>query len=81
MPVGGMAPVTTPMFKNTWAASKVDVYKRQTYGDVAEAALKCGFDMLFIHGGHGLCLSQFYSPVINKRDDEFGPQCLENRMR
>ena len=53
----------------------------KTYGDVAEAALKCGFDMLFIHGGHGLCLSQFYSPVINKRDDEFGPQCLENRMR
>ena len=48
---------------------------------MAEAALKCGFDMLFIHGGHGLCLSQFYSPVINKRDDEFGPQCLENRMR
>ena len=53
----------------------------KTYGDVAEAALQCGFDMLFIHGGHGLCLSQFYSPVINKRDDEFGPQCLENRMR
>lgn len=53
----------------------------KTYGDVAQAALECGFDMLFIHGGHGLCLSQFYSPVINKRDDEFGPQCLENRMR
>ena len=51
------------------------------YGDVAEAALKCGFDMLLIHGGHGLCLSQFYSPVINRRTDEFGAQTIENRLR
>ncbi len=51
------------------------------YGDVAEAALQCGFDMLLIHGGHGLCLSQFYSPVINRRDDEFGAQTIENRLR
>ncbi len=51
------------------------------YGDVAEAALQCGFDMLLIHGGHGLCLSQFYSPVLNRRTDEFGAQTLENRMR
>lgn len=53
----------------------------KTYGDVAEAALQCGFDMLLIHGGHGLCLSQFYSPVINRRDDEFGAQTIENRLR
>ena len=51
------------------------------YADVAEAAVKCGFDMILIHGGHGLCLSQFYSPVINKRDDEFGAQTIENRLR
>ena len=51
------------------------------YADVAEAAVKCGFDMILIHGGHGLTLSQFYSPVINKRDDEFGAQTVENRLR
>lgn len=52
----------------------------KTYGDVAEAALKCGFDMLCIHAGHGLCMSQFLSTFMNHRDDEFGG-CLENRMR
>ena len=52
-----------------------------TYADTAQAALECGFDMLLIHGGHGLCLSQFYSPTMNRRTDEFGAQTLENRMR
>ena len=51
------------------------------YADVAEAAVKCGFDMILIHGGHGLVISQFYSPAANKRDDEFGAQTIENRMR
>lgn len=53
----------------------------QTYADTAQAALDCGFDMLLIHGGHGLCLSQFYSKLMNHRTDEFGPDTLENRMR
>ncbi len=52
----------------------------KTYGDVAEAALECGFDMLCIHAGHGLCMSQFLSKFANRRDDEFGG-CMENRMR
>jgi 2,4-dienoyl-CoA reductase-like NADH-dependent reductase (Old Yellow Enzyme family)/thioredoxin reductase len=52
----------------------------KTYGDVAEAALACGFDMLCIHAGHGLCMSQFLSKFANRRDDEFGGS-LENRMR
>ncbi len=52
----------------------------KTYGDVAEAALKCGFDMLCIHAGHGLCMSQFLSKFANKREDEFGG-CMANRMR
>lgn len=53
----------------------------QSYGDAAEAALRCGFDLLLIHGGHGLCLSQFYSRVRNLRKDEFGAQTVENRLR
>jgi 2,4-dienoyl-CoA reductase-like NADH-dependent reductase (Old Yellow Enzyme family)/NADPH-dependent 2,4-dienoyl-CoA reductase/sulfur reductase-like enzyme len=51
----------------------------KTYGDVAEAALKCGFDMLCVHAGHGLCMSQFLSTFANKRDDEFGGS-RENRL-
>jgi 2,4-dienoyl-CoA reductase-like NADH-dependent reductase (Old Yellow Enzyme family)/thioredoxin reductase len=49
----------------------------------AEAALNCkalGFDMVNIHGGHGWLLSQFLSPKINKRIDEYGGS-MENRAR
>ncbi len=52
----------------------------QTYADAAEAALDCGFDMILIHGGHGLVLSQILSPKFNTRKDEFGGS-LENRAK
>ncbi len=51
-----------------------------TYADAAEAALDCGFDMILIHGGHGLVLSQILSPKFNTRTDEFGGS-LENRAK
>ena len=50
------------------------------YADAAENALKCGFDMILIHGGHGLILSQMLSPKFNTRTDEFGG-CLANRAK
>jgi len=50
------------------------------YADAAEAALVCGFDMTLIHGGHGLILSKFLSPMFNTRTDEFGGT-MENRIR
>ena len=43
----------------------------------AEAA---GFDMIEMHAAHGYLLSSFITPVMNKRDDEYGGS-LENRMR
>lgn len=52
----------------------------KTYADAAEAALKCGFDMILIHGGHGLILSQILSPKFNTRTDEYGGS-LENRAK
>ena len=51
--------------------------------DFARAALiaqRCGFDAVEVHMGHGYLLSQFLSPAINKRKDEYGGS-LENRMR
>lgn len=50
------------------------------YADAAENAIKCGFDMILIHGGHGLILSQILSPKFNTRTDEFGGS-LENRAK
>lgn len=56
---------------------------RQTINDFAKAALvskNAGFDAVEVHMGHGYLLSQFLSPAINKRKDEYGGS-LENRMR
>lgn len=41
---------------------------------------KIGFDTIELHMGHGYLLSQFLSPVTNKRKDEYGG-CIENRAR
>ena len=46
----------------------------------AKRAARIGFKVLELHGAHGYLLSQFLSPIANKRDDEYGGS-LENRMR
>lgn len=56
---------------------------RDTVNDFARAAglaQQCGFDAVEVHMGHGYLLSQFLSPAINKREDNYGGS-LENRMR
>ena len=46
----------------------------------ARHAADAGFDAVELHMGHGYLLSQFLSPLANRRSDEYGGR-IENRMR
>ena len=48
--------------------------------DAALRAVEAGFDTIELHAGHGYLFHQFYSAVINKRQDEYGGS-FENRIR
>lgn len=50
------------------------------HATAAKLAIDAGFDAVEIHLGHNYLASSFLSPLINRRDDEFGGS-LENRAK
>lgn len=50
------------------------------FAQTALAAKETGFGGVEIHAAHGFLLSQFLSPLFNRRDDEYGGS-VESRMR
>ena len=55
-----------------------DVVRR--FGHVTTVARETGFTGIQIHAAHGYLISEFLSPLANRREDEWGGS-LENRAR
>jgi 2,4-dienoyl-CoA reductase-like NADH-dependent reductase (Old Yellow Enzyme family)/thioredoxin reductase len=72
-PVIGLVPV--PMSKGM-----ID----EVVAGFAATARRCkegGLDGIEVHAAHGYLPAQFFSAATNKRDDEYGPDSLENKTR
>ncbi len=76
------SPVFSPLAMKRTKAVTVDQIRRIVGDFAAGAALlaDAGFDAVEIHLGHGYLPSEFLSPRLNRRTDEWGGS-LENRAR
>jgi 2,4-dienoyl-CoA reductase-like NADH-dependent reductase (Old Yellow Enzyme family) len=77
-PVRAFNPITMRFTKK---ASRDDIDGViAAHAAAARFAIDAGFDAVEIHLGHGYFCSSFLSPLINRRDDEFGGS-LANRAK
>jgi 2,4-dienoyl-CoA reductase-like NADH-dependent reductase (Old Yellow Enzyme family) len=79
-----VAPSAVP-FGPDWhtpaAMTRADMERvRDAHAQAARRALRLGFDELEVHGAHGYLLHEFFSPISNRRTDEYGGS-LAARMR
>lgn len=77
----GATPVGPSEREKTRMLEKSELHSiAEDYALAAERSVKSDFDGVELHGAHGYLLNQFFTPLLNKREDDFGGS-LENRMR
>jgi len=65
----------------TRAMDKADIREaRRWHRNAALRAKEAGFDLVYVYATHAYLLSQFLSPTLNTRTDEYGGS-VENRVR
>jgi 2,4-dienoyl-CoA reductase-like NADH-dependent reductase (Old Yellow Enzyme family) len=81
-PVWGPSPVHNKLFGKTPRAMTQREIKEtvQAFARAADRVKRAGFDAVQLHGAHGYLISQFLSPLTNKRTDNYGGP-VENRAR
>lgn len=84
---GGWVPIapSAVAFSETYpmprAMTKQEIHEVvDAFAAAARRALAAGFQVLEIHSAHGYLAHEFYSPLSNFRDDEYGGS-FENRTR
>lgn len=67
------------LFSNPMNPNDMNQIKND-FVNAAKRIKSLGFDAIELHMGHGYLLSQFLSPITNRRKDEYGGS-IENRSR
>jgi 2,4-dienoyl-CoA reductase-like NADH-dependent reductase (Old Yellow Enzyme family) len=77
--IDGLTPIAPSAVEDRAFGIKAREMSREDIGELirkfADAALrakKAGFDALQLHAAHGYLISQFLSPLTNRRHDEYG---------
>ncbi|AJG22290.1 NADH-dependent flavin oxidoreductase [Cupriavidus basilensis] len=52
----------------------------RAFADATRRAIEAGFDGVELHGAHGFLIQDFFSPLANQRNDQWGGT-LEGRLR
>jgi 2,4-dienoyl-CoA reductase-like NADH-dependent reductase (Old Yellow Enzyme family) len=79
-----VGPSAVPFSESTPASVELDAAGIQKviadFKAAAQRALEAGYKVVEVHAAHGYLLHSFYSPLSNKRTDEYGGS-FENRIR